>query len=1089
MKGKRIMKYLNLIDLLEKKVFKTPEKVLYTFLQYKNDEKKELNLTYRNIYDKARSVAVYLKKKGIKKGDRVIIFSSETYDNIYSIFGTLFAGAIFTLIPPPVDEGKKQRFTSVLESSGAKYIFLNSTMAQLIENNNDLSLLLNQFNDNVSKEKPNTIEIINVDECTEDPEEWIKSEIDSNTLAYLQYSSGSTSNPKGVMISHKNVLHNLEAIDKFLRADKCDTLVSWVPFFHNIGLIGVVFLNVYSDRRNIIMPTATFLEKPIRWFQAISEYKAEMTIAPNSAYNLCTKIINDNYLKNLDLSSLNFVINGSEVINYKDIAQFSEKFEKCGFRASVICPAYGLAESTCAVTMKLFNPISKIIDYNSFQKNLFLISENNKLPQKEIVSVGKVLNDMKAIIVDSSTNRVCEKNEIGELWVKSDSIGMGYWDKPEETQETFKAVLEDEEGYFLRTGDLGIIYEDELYISGRIRDVIIINGHNVYPQDIEFNLKQHIPILDNHIIVSFSTMFNEKERVILCIESDTANVDFKALTDNINKTVHQIFEFSPYDVVFVKSGSLPRTDNGKIRLFKVKELYESNELDIICNTKSLHKIEEKELTKCNEIQHKIKSFFKEILKSDYMSLHDSFLELGGDSFDTVQLVFDIEEEFGIKVDLKDILKNPSILGISEYVEKKKINESLQYIDNYEYDLYKECQLPEDIRPEVYPNLINNVSKNIFLTGSTGFVGAHLIKSLIEKADVKIYCHVRAKSTPEGFNRIKNNMKHYECWNENYSEKIVPVLGDLTKPLLGIEESNFNKLAEEIDIIYHNGALLNFMFPYNYLKRSNVFGTIECLRLACKTKAKHFHYISTFSVYDNPSHFKTIAYEDDKLESAEGYFLGYSETKWVSEKLVRIAEERGLKVSIYRPGDITGGSYTGIWDVNDLVSRVIVACIQMKAVPDMPVNIFYTPVDFVSDAIAHISLNENAIGKAFNLININIISVRELANIINEFGYDVKLIPYDEWQTMLINSESDKNVLKILDCLFLDECTEETSIVRRYSDLEAHFDISNTLDALKETNIVCQPANKDLIFKYLQYFEKKGYIRKELVLDEMAVTKE
>lgn len=1079
------MKYFNLIDLLEKRTFKTPDKIAYTFLQYKNNKKKEFNLTYKNIYDRARSIAVYLGKRGLKKGDRVIIFSSETYDNIYSIYGALFAGAIFTLIPPPIDEGKKQRFSSVLESSSPKFILCSSIISNIIHDNNNSESLLR---DKVFEEQLNMIEIVEVEKCVENPEGWMKGEVKSEDLAYLQYSSGSTSNPKGVMISHKNVIHNLDAIDKILRPDKCDTAVSWVPFFHNIGLIGVVFLNAYSGRRNIVMTAASFLENPVRWFQTISEYKAEMTIAPNSAFKLCTKVISDSYLKNFDLSSLNYVLNGAEVIDYKDILEFSERFKVCGLRSSVICPVYGLAESTCAVSMKVFNSISKIVDYNSFQKNLFIAKGNNDSPKKEIVSVGKMLEGTKVIIVDPNTNKKCKENEIGELWVQSDSIGKGYWNMPEETERTFKGLIDGEKGYFLKTGDWGIVSEGELYITGRIKEMIIVNGHNVYPQDIEFNLKQNVSILSTSIIVAFPIVSDGKERVVLCIENDNFDIDYKILMDNINKVVYKIFEFSPYDVVFIKPGALPRTDNGKIKLFKVKELYQGNKLDMVCNIKTLHKIDKKQLEEYDEIQSKVKDLFQEILKIDYMGLKDSFLELGGDSFDTVQLVFKIEQQFGIKANLKDILRNPSIMGISRYVSRRKAAKDSLYTENHEYSLYTECKLDEDICPEAYINSTYSIPKNIFLTGSTGFVGAHLIKSLIEKAHVKIYCHVRAKSIELGFDRIKHNMEHYECWNENYSKKIIPVLGDLTKPFLGIEEDYFNRLAEEIDSIYHNGAFLNFMFPYNYLKNSNVFGTKECLRLACKFKPKYFHYVSTYSVYDNPSHFKTIAYEDDELESAEGYFLGYSETKWVSEKLVRIAEERGLKVSIYRPGDITGGTCTGIWDMNDLVSRVMVACIQMGAVPDMPINISYTPVDFVSDAIAHISLDERSFGKAFNLVNINMISVQELADIMIKFGYNVKLIPYDKWQTMLLNSDSNKNALKILDCLFKDEGTEETSIVRRHSDLEAHFDITNTLNMLKDTNIVCKPVTKDLIFKYLHYFVKKGYIEKPLALEQAAAAK-
>lgn len=1059
------MSFTSIIDLLEINYKKKPEEVVYTFLEYKDSNRYDINLNYKDVYDNARKIAVKLFKSGLRKGDRVIIFSTQKYDNIYSIYGTLFAGAIFTLVPPPIDEGKMQRFVKILNSSDAKFILCDNMIFNLIKNNSALSFI----DDKKCKS-------INVDTIHENPYEWVKCNIDSDDLAYLQFSSGSTSFPKGVMISHKNIIHNLESLSQLFEGERLKNIVSWVPFFHNIGLVAFVFFNMFYDFRSIIMSPKSFVENPIRWLEVISEFKSNATAGPNSAYALCAKIIKEEDLKRIDLSSLRYALNGSEPINCQSLQAFKLKFGQGKFDSFSFCPAYGLAESTMFVSGSNRNVTVKRINYSDFQRNLFVENDSDDGRKKEVISVGKLFNNAEVAIVDTTSGKECKENEIGEIWLQSDSVAKGYWNMVEETEKTFKGVLENHDGFFLKTGDLGAISGGELYITGRCKELIIINGHNLYPYDIELNIKENIKLMALCPMSIFSISIKEKEKVVICIEANTEGMNIIELINQINDTVHKSFDITPFDVFFVKEGSLPRTDNGKIQMFKVKEIYESGRLKNKLN--SLSKAESSGLDKAkneitDEIELKIKNIFNQIIKtSEEFASEDSFFSLGGDSLDTVHLVNLLENEFEVKIILKELVENPTIMGIANYI--KELKNSEQIITDKKY-LYAECELPLDIIPKSYQNFNNSSPKNIFLTGSTGFLSAYLIRDMIEDTTANIYCHVRARDEENGLVRIKTNMEKYKIWKDEYTKRIKPVLGDLTKPLMGIEENYYNDLAEKIDTVYHNGALLNFIFPYSHLKKTNVDGTIECLRFACKDKAKYFNYISTFSVYDNPSHFKTLALEDDELKCGEGFFLGYSETKWVSEKLVRSAEKRGLNVSIYRPGDITGDSKNGIWEMGDLVSRVINACIQMEAIPDINVNVYITPIDFISKAIVNLSTNKDSIGKALNLINKNIASVRELHAIINYLGYNVKLTPYKEWQKMLFK-DADSNVLKILECLFIASECEETSIVRRYGDIEADFDISNTLKGLEGTGIKCTELDINLIYKYLYNFAVKGYIK-------------
>ncbi|NLV16115.1 MAG: AMP-binding protein [Syntrophomonadaceae bacterium] len=1058
------MDMTNVVEILAAKALDEPEGIPYTFLNYKDGTRCDINISYREAYDNARRIAADLQEKGIKKGDRVIVFATQTSDNVYSLYGALMAGAVFVLVPPPIDEPKVQRFSNILASSGAKFILCNTPLFRAAKTNPVLRFI------------HDAVTVINVEEIDTEPAAWVKGGMNPDDLAYLQYSSGSTSVPKGIMISQRNVMHNMASLAGFFKDEPFETAVSWVPFFHNIGLVAFLFFNVFYHFRSVIMSPQAFMEKPVRWLEAISEFKAYTTAGPNSAYALCAKIAKEEDLKRIDLSSLKCALNGSEPIDSQSLKMFSLKFGPSGFDSLAFCPAYGLAESTMFVAGNNRKIPVREVGYAQFQKNLLAEDIADDGRKKEIISVGKVFNHSKVAVVDPDSGRVCSENEIGEIWLQSESVADGYWDMPEENGKTFRGILADHPGFYLRTGDLGAVSGGELYITGRCKELIIINGHNIYPQDIERNIKEDIKDMAPCAMSVFPVRIQGKERVVIGIEANTEGLDTQSLIEEIRNSVHRHFEVSPFEVFFVREGGLPRTDNGKIQMFKVKENYESKRLftmpDALLEPENVETAKAKsEIT--DEVELKIKKIFGQIIETgEGITAEDSFFSLGGDSLDTVHLLSSLEEEFEVTLILKDVVEKPTIRGIAEHI--KKIMKREDIVNDKTY-LYADCELPEDIIPGPYQYSDISCPQNVFLTGSTGFLGAYLIKELMEHTQADLYCHVRADNKENGLARIKGNMEKYKIWADAYAHRIKPVLGDLTKPLLGIEPGEYGALAGMIDTIYHNGALLNFIFPYNHLKKTNVDGTIECLRLACREKTKYFHYISTFSVYDNPSHFQKPALEDDPLTCGEGYFLGYSETKWVSEKLVRAAEQRGLKATIYRPGDITGDSKNGIWEMSDLVSRVLNACIQMEAIPDINVNIYITPVDFISRAVVALSTREDSPGKAFNVINKDIAGVKELQAIINNLGYQTKLMPYKEWQKMLFKA-TDNNVLKILESLFAADESEETAIVRRYGDMEPDFDTTNIRKGLAGTGIQSPMPDMSLMYKYLLNFAAKGHIK-------------
>ena len=318
------------------------------------------------------------------------------------------------------------------------------------------------------------------------------------------------------------------------------------------------------------------------------------------------------------------------------------------------------------------------------------------------------------------------------------------------------------------------------------------------------------------------------------------------------------------------------------------------------------------------------------------------------------------------------------------------------------------------------------------------------------------------------------MEHYECWKEEYRGFLHPVIGDLSTEKFGLSDEQWQELAQTIQVIYHNGALLNFVFPYEFLKETNVHGTVETLRLACAGQPKYYHYVSSYSVYDTPNNKGKRVYENDPLNTARGFSLAYSETKWVSEKLVGIAQKRGLHTVIYRPGDITGAS-NGIWDMDDMVSRMIVGTIQMQAIPRTSYCMHMTPVDFVADAICCISRKPEAMDQAFNLVNPAPVPVKKAVSYIRAHGYPVRYISFGAWKSKLKQATASENALTLLACLFESGTDANPGVLRHFIGKDTIYDCTKANVLLNQSGISCPPVDEKLFGAYLNYFKKNGWI--------------
>lgn len=1070
---------MNLLEKFCNDAKNNPDRKLYDFMDCSTDDFAHSVITIKDAWEKARDIAYELRTKGAKKGDIAIILSLQDAGTVYAVWGCMLAGVTFTVLPPPIDPGKVSRLISVLKSCSPKFLISNEGMEKTQKSGVKGELLKGALKQVL------TLKRVYTDKIDPHPEFTDFSPLADEDLVYLQYTSGSTSEPKGVMVTHRNITSCLGQCQEIFDYTKGHyNLCSWVPFYHNIGLIVAIILpTVLDEGISYFIPTLQFLAKPSIWLKAMSDYKINITAAPNSAYEVITQIISKENAAKYDLQHVLLLINGSEFVDANTVKKFCELFN---ISENAFAPGYGLSECVCVASLSCQDFRKVTLDTDEYRNGNFVPSENG---DKTVVGVGRLASDMTVKVVDKD-GAECAPGKIGEIYLQSPSVCVGYYKNPEETKR-FHAHVKGIEVDFFSTGDMGYIHEGNVFLTGRIKEMIVISGRNLFPYDIVSAIADENIGLKNDGMAVFSIKHEGIEAPILCaeIKQDITDEEAASIMSKTNQIVSNAFGFTFRDILLVENGYLPRTDNRKIKTIETKNRYKNNNINArfsLLNGKSLadEGVAARIIippisteTTLDEIKNNLKNIFAQYTSVKDFTDNDSFLDLGADSLTMTSLVTALEEGAKVSIDLRRLIEDASVNGISEYLYSK-LHPDYVPSNESEKDLYKECILPEHLKLTGEYDKSPAECKNIFLTGATGFLGAYTIAALINEhgsKGIKIYAHARAKDKAAAKNRIIDNLKRFNCYKPEYMDYIEPVIGELTKPFLGIEKSEYDKLANCVDMIIHNGAVLNFLLSYNKLKDANVTGTVAALELAMTGKPKYFSYISSYSVYDNPSHFKKHESEDDAFSSADGYFLGYSETKWVSEKLVQAAAKKGLRTVVFRPGDITGTMQDGIWKLEDLISRSIVGCIQLKALPDMNVHLHLTPVDYVAECISHIAFSNESVGHGFNIINNLTRPMSEINLFMKKYGYKVSVLPYDKWCELLVQATPEENVLRVLSCLFTDKKPEGENLNERFGDYQATFSTENCDRLMADTGIKCPPMSEKMLVAYLKNFSNSGLI--------------
>jgi acyl-CoA synthetase (AMP-forming)/AMP-acid ligase II len=571
--------FSTLVKLLRLRAAHQPMQRAYTYLI--DGEKEGEHLTFSELDVQAQTVAAILQQLNAR-GERVLLLYPTGLEFIAAFFGCLYAGAIAVPLPPPNHAQPHRtlpRLRSIVNDARPSIALTISSILSKIDGLLTLAPELRK------------ISWVATDCVGEQALEWRDPGVAAETLALLQYTSGSTSIPKGVMISHRNLLQNSAYINSVFDLPGEITSVTWLPAFHDMGLTNGIIQPVYKGRNCYLMPPQAFLQRPVRWLQAISRCKATISGGPNFAYELCVRKITPEQCEGLDLSSWKVAYNGAEPVRAETMKRFAESFSSSGFRASSFYPSYGLAEATLLVSGgSLSEEKLRTVEVSALEQNRVVEVSDQKHNVRTLVGCGRAILDTSIVIVNSETLRACPPDGVGEIWVSGPSMTAGYWNKPEESERICRAFLSDTgEGPFLRTGDLGFLRDGELFVTGRLKDLIIIAGRNLYPQEIELTVQQSHPAVRPACCAAFSVDVADEERLIVAAEVEpryqmnqlhingngngTSHPSFNgrlaldadAMVRAIRRAVAEEHDVRVHAVLLLRAGSIPKTSSGKLQ--------------------------------------------------------------------------------------------------------------------------------------------------------------------------------------------------------------------------------------------------------------------------------------------------------------------------------------------------------------------------------------------------------------------------------------------------------------------------------------------------------------------------------------------
>jgi thioester reductase-like protein len=980
-----------LIDYLEMWEARKPEQTLYRFVDVDNRELE--HYTYQSFAERTRDLAAYLfAETGLRHGDRALLLYPPGLEMVAALFACARIGVIAVPVSPPLPmafEAGMAKLSYIARDCQAKAVLSTKQFEY------DFRLLLDH--DDSAPLRPNAVAPPTLPwYATDGTQDFGGAPVPDapNPVLFLQYTSGSTNDPKGVIVSHANVIANSAGFNGG------EVAASWLPQHHDMGLISAYFFILVLGGTTHAMSPADFLQRPSSWLRLISEVRATHSPAPNFALEYCLREdkLPASELDGVDLSSLESLVIGAEPLRAKSFTRFRERFAPYGLEPHALTGAHGLAENTLVVSLKGRQTLA--LNKRALEKNLVRVEkalpENSN--QAPVVSCGKPLVGNVVRIVDPESAQDLGEGRIGEVWVDGPSKGGGYWRRPDQSVQTFQArIAGDDEHTYLRTGDLGFLYEGELFVCGRTKDLIIVRGVNSYPGDIETVVEQAAEVRKG-CVAAFSTERDDEEVLVVVAEVRDADTlpDGKALARAIRRQCH----IDPHTIVFAPQRTVPKTTSGKIRRAETRKLWLAGKLPVLAAyTAPAQEGLDAAAAPLDRFRYLVEGY-------DLTGDEDcSFADLGIDSLTLAELRTDLQallEEHGAGALAEEVntrlLQRLTVAELFQLVRQfgegselplQTLREQLDRI-SAEYEEYEARQMRADAQlplPEL-PPARPGAPTDILFTGATGFLGPFLLNNLLQKTPYTVHALVRGTDQAHGLDRIIASLRRAQLFSPaleaEVRSRVNVICGNLAEPCLGIGEAAFGQLADRVDAIVHNGALVDYVRTYDGLRPANVLGTRELLRLAMTNHRKTFHLVSSTFIYGWST--LPVVGEWDANAEMSGLDFGYSQTKWVAEQLALAAQQKGLDVRIYRPSLISPTS-AGFGSQEDILVRLTAFMIQHGLAVDARNQISLLPADLIGEHIVALMDLPAEAGTVFNMTADDYYNLTDVTRILSErYGY-------------------------------------------------------------------------------------------------------
>ncbi len=839
-------------------------------------------------------------------------------------------------------------------------------------------------------------------------------------LAYCIYTSGSTGQPKGACLPHQGILNRLQWMQTQYSLDQTDRILQKTPYSFDVS-VWEFFWPLMTGARLIVAKPDEHKDS----LALIDIINRQQVTTLHFVPSMLQVFIDTPGVENC--ASLKRVICSGEVLPADLVARFQKKFQ--------------------AELHNLYGPTEASVDVSYWA--CWSDSAETAIP------IGRPIANITLYILDRQLNPV-PVGTPGELHIGGIGLGRGYLNRPGLTAEKFiPNPYSQEGGRLYKTGDL-VCYRPDGNIDylGRIDHQVKIRGFRIELGEIEARLLE-APYIKEAVVIAREDQPSDKRLVAYLIVATEDAVNIELLKVRLKETLPDYM----VPIAFVILNSMPLSANGKLDR---KRLPQPDMSEILIK----HYVAPRTAT-----EKILASIWADLLGMEKIGVEDDFFELGGHSLLAAQMSFTVQKKFNLKLSLKMLLEKPTIAAQARLIDD---GES----DDVAMDLESEAVLDSAIIPLLSSHIDVVAAQTIFLTGATGFLGIFLLAELLEQTEAKIYCLIRAVDEREALIRLQHQIARYELKDRVNLKRVIAVCGDLSRSSLGLSEIRYREIAERVEVIYHNGALVNFVLPYKALKAANVLGTEEILRLACCGKAKAIHYVSTVSVFSEVPAINSYGYkENDEPKLSGNLTNGYAQSKWVAERLVTIARERGFQVTIYRPVTVSGDSRSGIWNTEDFLCRLIKGCIQMGYAPVERVRMDMAPVDYMGRAIVSLSLLPSSIGACFHLNHPTPPYSDGLIDWFSQAGYRLDRIPYQDWvKKVLETGEANHKDFALLPLLSIFPDQNQDDETELLEENTIRYDCSETQAVLSKLGIECALLEDELLTRYQAYFKRSGFVR-------------